>query len=183
MSNTLSINLTTGRITASDPLAIRKTAVVTLTGTGSYVNTNMRLAVMWKGAVVAQCSTFTGPADAFVGSLDLNTVEMVAVMTTGKARDYEKKVCQLVVYDASTIGFVVNDRVDLRNTPARDTDVLPGNVTPITTGTLVWGNLMLKDGVSRMYNPTTGHWHKYTMEGSGAEIHYVLWENDWIDYP
>jgi hypothetical protein len=182
VAQSLSVNLTTGVITQSDIVSARSSLPVTLTGTGSLVNTNMRMALYRRllsgvdGTLVATCSSFTGPLDAFSGSLNLNTDEVVSAFTDLQSvRQGEKLAFDMLIYDNSQDVYMVWDKLNV----SYEHDLVagtPGSVTPITSGTAVWGDIRLYAGSLYKYSITDGLWYKWYGAGAGTTIHEELSE-------
>jgi len=166
-----SVNLTTGAI-SQNYIPIKATAQVSLLGTGTKVNSNMRLALYrlseTKGTICATCNTFN---ESFVGSLDLNTQEMVdAYNAIESARQGELLEFILLVYDNAQSIFTIFDHINV----GFESWLVPGTppaVSPITTETLVFGSLRLYLGDLYKYNPDDGLWHKWTLAGTGIYVH------------
>ena len=174
---TLSVNLTTGLVSQSDPIPVRNTTQVTLTGTGSFVNTNMRLALyrlsndLASGTLCATCSSFTGAVNAFTGSLNLNTSEMVTAFSNLEmVRQAEKLRFELFIYDNTTDYYTIWDSINVSYEHALVAGT-PAAVTPITTGSLVWGDIRLYAGSLYKYSVTDGLWYKWIGAGAGTQIH------------
>jgi hypothetical protein len=176
-ANTLSVNLTTGVITPSDPISARASVTLTLTGTGSLTSSNMRAALYRlnrsgvDGTLCATCSSFT----AFVGALSLNTTELLAAFTDCEAiRQGEKLRFNLLIWDASQSVYMIWDFMLV----AYETAVLSTavNVSPISTGTTLWGNLKLISGVIHLQSTTDNEWYPLTAVGQDATVHPQLGE-------
>jgi hypothetical protein len=178
-AQSISVDLATGYVVQTD-VSARNSIAVTLTATGTLVNTNLRMALFRlnregvDGTLCASCSSFTGPVNAFVGSLDLNTAEVVAAFTALKAvRQQETIRFDLLVYDNTNPIYTVwsSLNVSYEFPLAAGT---PASVTPITAGTLVWGDLRLYAGSLYKYSATDGLWYKWSGAGAGSTVHEVL---------
>ena len=178
-ASTLSVNLTTGVVTQSDPILIRDSCAVTLTGTGSHVNSNMKLALYrWlksTGTLVGTVNTFTGALDNFGGSLNLNVTPIITVFETNLhgIRQFEKADFDLYIYDASQTFYLVQEKISVSYQNALGTGT-PGSVDPITAATTSWGDLKLYGGSLYKYNVTDGLYYKWTAAGAGSQAHDVL---------
>lgn len=182
-SGSVSIDLTLGLVTITGIVSARSTITVTLTGTQLLTNSNMRLALYRlnrngvDGTLVATCQTFTGAANAFVGSLSLNTAEVVAAFTDMKVvRQGEMARFDLIIYDASqSLVFMVWDHLEVayENVLVAAT---PSNVTPISAGTTTWGNFKLINGVLHVLSTDDGEYYPLTFAGTDGTIHEVIGE-------
>ena len=180
-SSTLSVNLTTGAITQSDPISARASLQITLTGVGSLVAANMKAALYRfdlsnSGTLVATCTTFTG-STSFTGVMSLNTSELIAAFTACEAvRQYEKLRFVLLIYDASQDVYTIYDHIDVsyENSLAGAT---PGSVSPIASSTTVWGNFKLISGVINIQSVTDGKWYPLTVAGADTTVHGVVGES------
>ena len=176
IASTASVNLTTGVITPSDPISARASLTLTLAGTGSLSAANMRTVLyrLNKNGIdvtlVATCSTFTGPANAFVGTMSLNTTELVAAFTAISARQYETLRFNLLVYDASESVYIVDEHLDVAYEVAL-AGATPGHVSPITTSTITWGNFRLSGGVIYIQNLTDGLFYPLRLAGASTQVH------------
>lgn len=178
--STLSVNLTTGVITQSDPISARRTLSITLTGTGSLVDSNMRAALYRlnrngvDGLLVATCNTFSGAVNNFLGTMSLNTSEMVAAFTNlPSVREWETLRFELLVYDASTDYYLIWDGIQAAYEYALAAGT-PGSVSPITSSTTIWGNLKLEGGTLYIQNLDTGLWNPLTSRGADNQQHLEL---------
>lgn len=178
----LTVNLTTGVLTPSDPISARKALAITLSGTQSLTAGNMRAALYRlnedgvSGTLVATCSTFTGPADAFVGSMSLNTYEVIkSFLDIGDVREYQTLRFDLLIYDASQAIYMVWDHINVAYEFAL-AGATPGNVSPITSGTEAWGNFKLISGTIHLQSTSDGEFYPLTAAGSDATIHPVMGE-------
>jgi hypothetical protein len=181
-ASTVTLNLTTGAITQSDPVSARASLSITLTGTGSLVNSNIKAAlyrlnrVGIDGTLVATCDTFTGPANAFVGAMSLNTAEVVAAFTDlVSLREYETCEFTLLVYDASQAVYLYVGKLDVAYEYPLAAGT-PPSVSPITSSTTTWGNYKLIAGVIHIQSATDGKWYPLTLAGQDSTVHEVLGE-------
>lgn len=172
--STVSINLTTGVITPSDPVSARKTLAITLTGTGSASADNQRAALYRlnrngiDGTLVATCNTFTGSVNAFAGTMSLNTAEVVAAFTDLVAvRQYETLIFSMLIYDAADSIYTVWDDLAVAYEFALAAGT-PPNVDPLSGSTTIWGNLKLSGGTLWLYNIDTGKYDPLTARGDDA---------------
>jgi len=179
-ASTLTVNLTTGEIDQSQPISARASLSITLTGTGSLVAANMKAALYRlntdgiNGTLVATCDTFSGPADAFVGSMSLNTAELVAAFTSlVSIREYERLRFALLIYDATQDVYLVYDYINVAYEFALAAGT-PPSVSPITSSTTIWGNFKLINGVINLQSTTDGLWYPFTAAGTGTTIHEEL---------
>lgn len=179
-ASTLSINLTTGSLDQSDPISARASLAITLTGIGSLVAGNMKAALYRlnrngvDGTLVATCDTFTLSAGTFVGSMSLNTSEVVAAFTDlPVVREYEKARFQILIYDSSASVYMVWDFVDVSYEYPLAAGTPPA-VSPITSSTDTFGDIKLHLGSLYKYNATDGLWYKWTIAGVGNVVHEVL---------
>lgn len=178
--STVTINLSTGVITQSDPVSARRTLAITLTGTGNANVQNQRIALYRlcksgiDGTLVATGTDlgagvqFTGPANNFVGTMSLNTAELVKAFTDMTAlRQYEVGIFRVLVYDASdTVYTIFDDLAVTYEFPlAAGT---PPNVSPIVSGTEIWGNLKLQNGGIYLWNVDTGKYDLLTARGDDS---------------
>lgn len=170
-ASTIAVDLTLREVTQSFPVSVRESVALTLTSVGASVNSNMRAVLLRKDTICATCETFTG-SGTFAGTLDLNTEEMVDVFDG--AKPYAQRRFDVFVYDASGTGFLVKRAVDIENSELRDDDTFPGNVTPISAATTVWGNLRLRNGILYLYSADDGKWYPFTGGGSGETVHIDL---------
>jgi hypothetical protein len=180
--STLSINLTTGSLDQSDPISARASLAITLTGIGSLVAGNMKAALYRlnrngiDGTLVATCDTFTLSAGTFVGSMSLNTAEVVAAFTDlPVVREYEKARFQILIYDSSASVYMIWEFVDLSYEYPLAAGTPPA-VSPITSATTTWGNFKLIGGVINIQSTTDGLWYPLTLAGAGTTIHEQLGE-------
>jgi hypothetical protein len=121
------------------------------------------------GTLVATCNTFT----SFVGSMSLNTTEMLAAYTDlEKVRQYEKLRFDLLVWDASASVYMIWDHLDVIWEEALSSSAT--NVSPISTGTTLWGNLKLIDGVIHLQSTTDSEWYPFTAAGADTTVHPEL---------
>jgi hypothetical protein len=178
-AQSFSVDLATGYVVQTD-VSARNTVSVLLSGTGSLVNTNMRMALFRlnrsgvDGTLCASCSSFTGPVNAFAGSLNLNTAEVVASFTDLKAvRQQETIRFDILVYDNTSPIYTVWSSLNVSYEFPLASGTPPA-VTPITAGTLVWGSLRLHAGSLYKYNETSGLWAKWSVSGASPTAHEVL---------
>lgn len=176
-TNTLTANLTTGALTPSAVVSARASLAITLTGTGSLTTGNMRAALYRlnrsgiDGTIVATCNTFT----AFVGAMTLNTTELVAAFTDLEAvRQGEIARFDLLIWDASNSLYMVWDHLDV----SYEFPLVAGtsNVSPISTGTTLWGNFRLINGVVSILSLTDNKYYPLTLAGQDTTVHEVLGE-------
>ena len=175
-SNTLSINLTTGVLTPSDPISIRATLTITLTNYGSLTSSNMRAALYRlnrttsvDGTLVATANTFT----SFVGAMSLNTTEIVASFTDCESvRQGERLRFDLLVWDITSSYYTIWDHLDCVYEAALTSDATA--VSPIGTSTTTWGNLKLSGSTLYIYNTSDGLYYPLTSAGATTEAHLEL---------
>jgi len=179
-ASTVTLNLTTGAIAQSDPVSARASLSITLTGTGSLVNSNIKAAlyrlnrVGIDGTLVATCDTFTGPANAFVGAMSLNTAEVVAAFTDlVSLREYETCEFTLLVYDASQAVYLYVGKLDVAYEYPLAAGT-PPSVSPITSSTDTFGDMKLHAGSLYKQSPTDGLWYKWGVSGAGTQAHEIL---------
>jgi len=178
--STLEINLTTGAMTASDVIAARTSLSLKLTGTQSLVNSNIKAALYRfdpntsSGTLVATCDSFTGGQDDFVGTMDLNTQQVVDAFEALEAlRQNELATFYVLVYDATQNTYIIFDTIDLSwEFPL--VAGTPGSVSPISVGTDTLGDLKLHNGSLYKHSATDGLWYQWTVVGAGATIHEHL---------
>jgi hypothetical protein len=184
-ASTATINLSTGVIAQSDPVSARKTLALTLTNVGDKNVDNIRAALYRlnrngvDGTLVATCNTFTLSGTSFVGSMNLNTTEVVTAYTNlVSPRQYETLRFDLLVWDASDNVYIIWDGLNV----AFEVAVTDGstNVSPIDTSTVIWGTLKLSDGVIYLFNPDTGLYNKLTAKGANEVQHLELGEGEAI---
>lgn len=179
-ASTLSVNLTTGAITQSTPISARSSLAITLTGTGSLVAANMKAALYRlnvngiDGTLVATCDTFSGPLNAFVGAMSLNTAELVAAFTNLEAvREYETLEFTLLIYDATQAVYTIYDHINVSYEYPLAAGT-PPSVSPISVGTDTFGDLKLHAGSLYKQSPTDGLWYKWGVAGAGTQVHETL---------
>jgi hypothetical protein len=182
IASTASVSLVTGYVTQSDPVSARATLQLTLNGAGTEVAANMRAALYRlnragvDGALVATCNTFAGASAAMLGSMSLNTTELVTAFTNLKApRQYEQLRFDLLVYDASP-GVLVYTFWGSLNVAYEIGLAATGSVNPITGTTTSWGNLKVSGGVVYLLSAADGLYYPVTGAGSGTTIHPVYGE-------
>jgi len=184
--STVTINLSTGVVTPSDPVSARKTLAVTLTGTGSATVQNQRIALYRlcrngiDGTLVATGTDlgagvqFSGPANNFIGTMSLNTAELVKAFTDMTAlRQYEVGVFKVLVYDASDTIYTIFDDIAVTYEYPLAAGT-PPNVSPIVSGTTIWGNMKLENGGIYLWNADTGLWNLLTSRGPDNQQHLEL---------
>lgn len=170
-ASTLTIDLTSRVVTQSFPVSVRENLALTLTNVGSTLASNARAAMLRKTTICATCVTFTG-SSTLTGTMSLNTEEMLDVFDD--ARPYGQRRFDIYIYDASGTGFLVKDAVEVENSELRDDDDFPGNVTPISAETTVWGNLRLHNGKLYLYSIGDGLWYPIQGDGTGEGVHIEL---------
>lgn len=174
-TNSLSVDLTTGILTPSDPLSIRASVTMTLTNYGALSTGNMKAALYRlnrtgvDGTLVASCNTFT----AWVGALSLNTTEIVASFTDCQAiRQGEKLRFDLLVWDSTSNRYMVWDHLDCAYETALASD--SSAVSPIGVSTTTWGNLKISGGTIYIYNSSDGLYYPLTSAGASTQAHLEL---------
>ena len=180
--STVTVNLQTGSLSQSDPISARSSLGITLVGIGSLSAINMKAALYRlntagiDGTLVATCDSFSMSSGTFVGSMDLNTAEVIQAFTDMEAiRQYEKATFQIIVYDASQAVYMVCDDIAVSYEYPLVAGT-PPSVSPITSGSTTWGNMKLIGGVIHVLSSTDGLYYPLTLAGTGATIHEVLGE-------
>lgn len=183
-TQTLSVNLVTGVVTQTN-LSARNTLNLTLVGSGSETAANMRAGLYRRqtngtdGTLVASCSTFAGPSSAMVGSLSLNTTELMAAFAALQSvRQGEKMRLDFLVWDASpgVLAWNIWDHVlvmyenDLSGATT-------GTVNPITGTTTSWGSFKIYNGKTYLQSVEDGLWYEVMgMAGTGGTAHPIYGE-------
>jgi len=182
-SSTLTANLTTGVLTPSDPISARASLALTLSGIGSLSASNMRAALYRlsrngiDGDLVGTCNAFTLSGSTFVGTMSLNTTELVAAYTNlPSVREYETLRFHLLVWDTTATVYTLWDYLDVAYEYALTSDA--SSVSPISTTTETWGNLKLSGGVIHLYNITTGKYCELRAEGEDDVQHMLLGDGE-----
>ena len=183
-ASTLSIDLVSGSLDQSDPISAKANLAITLTSPGSLTASNIKAALYRlnrngvDGTLVATCNSFNLSSGALVGSMSLNTQELVTAFTNFEAlRQYEKATFTILVYDASQNVYLVFTNIDLswENSLASGT---PPSVSPITSGTTSWGNFkLLAGGVIGIQSTDDGEYYQLTVGGVGQTVHGVIGES------
>jgi hypothetical protein len=178
--STVSINLSTGVVTPSDPVSARRTLAITLTGTGAASSDNQKAALFRRcvngldGTLCATCDTFTGGVDAFVGTMSLNTQQVVAAFTDLVAlKRYETLRFDLVIWDAQDAIYTVWDDLNVAYEFPLSSDTPPA-VSPITSSTTIWGQLKLESGSLYLRNAETGKYNLLQARGADDGQHLDL---------
>lgn len=182
-ASTLAVDLTTGELNQSDPISARSSVAITLTGVGSLSAANMKAALYRlnrngiDGTLVATCNTFVLSSSTFIGTMSLNTAEVIAAFTAlEQVREYEKAVFTLLVYDASQAVYMVYDTIDVSYEFPLASGTPPA-VTPITSSTTQWGNFRLINGIISIQSVDDGEYYPLTVGGSDATVHGVIGES------
>jgi hypothetical protein len=181
-ASSATVSLVNGVVVQSDPVSARANLQLTLSGAGSETAANMRAALYRlnfsgvDGTLVATCNTFTGAAAAMLGSMSLNTTELVAAFTNLHApRQYESLKFDLLVYDASP-GTLMYTFWGSLNVAYEVGLAATGSVNPITGTTDTFGNLKVSGGMVYIQSVDDGLWYPVTGAGAGSTIHPVYGE-------
>ena len=175
--STITVNVTTRRVLQSDPVYSRDAnCILTLTDFGGLSVANFRAALYRGDTLVATCSTFVLSSGDAVGTLSLNTAELVAVFTpVSGLRAFECFDFILYVYDASQADYLFRGVVAVTYDMPLNAGTPPA-VSPITSSTTIFGNLKLINGVVHVLSTDDGEWYPFTAAGSDQTIHPVLGE-------
>jgi hypothetical protein len=178
VAQTASVNLATGVVTQGD-LSARANLQLTLVGVGTETVANYRAALYRlnangvEGTLAATCNSFSGLATAMLGSMSLNTTELVSAFTDLQTvRQGEQLKFELLVWDASPGVLVFNVWSSLYvGYEFALAGVVTASVNPITGTTVSWGNLKIQAGQIYVLNTTTGEYDPLTAAGVDGQQH------------
>jgi hypothetical protein len=109
------VTLATKRVVLTGQVAIREKINLVLTGTGTAAASDLILALVHEGTLVAMLQPLVDYTTHFGGILNLNTEEIVAVFDSMAANAKVKM--SIVVWDTTNSCTLVNDFITVQNNP------------------------------------------------------------------
>lgn len=167
---TLTLDLALKQGVLSNVVTLREVVSLTLVGAEVSGYADLRLSIIDNGVVVATVNSFNS---SYVGSLNLNTVELVdSFEYRGKTAS---KQFSWQLQDITTVSVLLNDRLPIQNNPFEPGMLDPTPVDPPSVGDYALVANGVKNGSSHDHTSGAGGTVAHaSLSGAGANSHATI---------